>query len=155
MPESCHAAPADSRRIFHGALRNAARYGKMSIILSGVCEFMENDRVFQMDFGRIYGLLLDKAVRKGRTRAEVDQVICWLTGYSEGELEELRSAAVSYGDFFRRAPLPHPNRTLIKGVVCGVRVEEVQAPLMREIRRLDKLIDELAKGRSMEKILRT
>lgn len=116
---------------------------------------MENDRVFQMDFGRIYGLLLDKAVRKGRTRAEVDQVICWLTGYSEGELEELRSAAVSYGDFFRRAPLPHPNRTLIKGVVCGVRVEEVQAPLMREIRRLDKLIDELAKGRSMEKILRT
>lgn len=116
---------------------------------------MSNDKVFQMDFGKIYGFLLDKAVRKGRTKDEVDEVICWLTGYSVTELEEARSASVCYGDFFRSAPLPNPNRILIKGSVCGVRVEEIEDPLMREIRYLDKLIDELAKGRPMEKILRS
>lgn len=115
---------------------------------------MSNDKVFQMDFGKIYGLLLDKATRKGRTKAEVDEVICWLTGYCATELEKARSSSVYYGDFFRNAPHPNPNRTLIKGVVCGVRVEEVEDPLMREIRYLDKLIDELAKGKPMEKILR-
>lgn len=115
---------------------------------------MSNNKVFQMDFGKIYGLLLNKAVKKGRTKDEVDQVICWLTGYSAAELEESCSNAVCYGDFFRSAPRPNPNRTLIKGVVCGVRVEEVEDPLMREIRYLDKLIDELAKGKPMEKILR-
>ena len=98
--------------------------------------------------------MLNKAARKGRTKAEVDELICWLTGYSVAELEESRSASVCYGDFFRNAPHPNPNRTLIKGVVCGVRVEEVEDPLMREIRYLDKLIDELAKGKPMEKILR-
>lgn len=115
---------------------------------------MSSEKIFQMDFGQIYGLLLDKAARKGRTKAEVDEVICWLTGYSAAELEEARSAAVRYGDFFRSAPRPNPNRALIKGVVCGVRVEEVEDPLMREIRCLDKLIDELAKGKPLEKILR-
>ena len=115
---------------------------------------MNNDRVFQMDFGKVYGLLLDKAVRKGRTKAEVDEVICWLTGYSPAQLEAFRSADLRYGDFFRGAPRLNPNRTLIKGAVCGVRVEEVEDPLMREIRYLDKLIDELAKGKQMEKILR-
>ncbi len=115
---------------------------------------MNNDRVFQMDFGKVYGLLLDKAVRKGRTKAEVEEVICWLTGYSPAQLEAFRSADLRYGDFFRGAPRLNPNRTLIKGAVCGVRVEEVEDPLMREIRYLDKLIDELAKGKPMEKILR-
>ncbi len=115
---------------------------------------MTNDKIFQMDFGKIYGLLLDKATRKGRTKAEVDEVICWLTGYSTVELEEARSTSVRYGDFFRSAPQLNPNRTLIKGVVCGVRVEEVEDPLMREIRYLDKLVDELAKGKPMDKILR-
>jgi len=115
---------------------------------------MDNEKVFQMNFEKIYGLLLDKAVRKGRTKAEVDEVICWLTGYSAAELEEARAASVRYGDFFRSAPLLNPNRALIKGVVCGVRVEEVADPLMREIRYLDKLIDELAKGKPMDKILR-
>ncbi len=105
---------------------------------------MSNDKVFQMDFGKIYDLLLNKDGKKDRTKAEVDKVICWLTGYSMAELEKSRSNAVRYGDFFRNAPQLNPNRTLIKGVVCGVRMEDVEDPLMREIRYLDKLIDELA-----------
>lgn len=115
---------------------------------------MSNDKVFQMDFGKVYGLLLDKAARKGRTKAEVDEVICWLTGYSPKQLEAFRFTSLRYGDFFCNAPQPNPNRMLIKGVVCGVRVEEIEDPLMLEIRYLDKLIDELAKGKPMEKILR-
>ena len=115
---------------------------------------MNNDKVFQMNFGKVYGLLLDKATRKGRTKAEVDEVICWLTGYSPEQLEAFRPAGLCYGDFFRKAPQPNPNRVLIKGVVCGVRVENVEEPLMQEIRRLDKLVDELAKGKAMDKILR-
>ncbi len=116
---------------------------------------MSDHKVFQMSFAKLYDLLLNKAVRKGRTQAEVDEVICWLTGYSASELEKARSTEVCYGDFFRNAPRLNPNRALIKGAVCGVRVEEVEDPLMREIRYLDKLIDELAKGKAMEKILRT
>jgi len=116
---------------------------------------MSGHKVFQMSFAKIYGLLLNKATKKGRTRIEVDQVICWLTGYSESELESLRESDISYGDFLRQAPQPNPNRTLIRGVVCGVRVEEIEDPLMREARYLDKLIDELAKGKPMGKILRT
>ena len=115
---------------------------------------MDNEKVFQMNFGKIYDALLNKATKKGRTKAEVDEVICWLTGYSPQQLEAFCSTAASYGDFFRNAPHPNPNRALIKGVVCGVRVEEIEDPLMREIRYLDKLIDELAKGKSMDKILR-
>ncbi len=115
---------------------------------------MNNDKIFQMDFGKVYGLLLDKAARKGRTKTEVDEITCWLTGYSPEQLESFRFANLCYGDFFRNAPQPNPNRVLIKGVVCGIRVEEIEDSLMREIRYLDKLIDELAKGKSMEKILR-
>ena len=115
---------------------------------------MDNEKVFRMNFGKLYDALLNKAVRKGRTKAEADEVICWLTGYSTEELEKARASDLCYGDFFRNAPALNPNRTLIKGVVCGVRVEEIEAPLMREIRYLDKLIDELAKGEPMEKILR-
>ena len=116
---------------------------------------MSDHKVFQMSFAKLYGLLLNKAVRKGRTQAEVDEVICWLTGYSATELERLWESETTYGEFFRQAPQLNPNRALIRGVVCGVRVEEVEDPLMREARRLDKLIDELAKGKPMEKILRT
>lgn len=116
---------------------------------------MGEHKVFQMSFAKIYDLLLNKAAKKGRTQVEVDEVICWLTGYSAPELERLRETDTTYGDFFRQAPQPNPNRALIRGVVCGVRVEEVEDPLMREARYLDKLIDELAKGKPMEKILRT
>lgn len=115
---------------------------------------MENEKVFQMDFGKVYGLLVNKAVRKGRTEAEVREAVCWLTGYGEEDLERARTEGVCYGDFFRNAPRPNPDRTLIRGVVCGVRVEEVADPLMREIRYLDKLVDELARGKPMEKVLR-
>ena len=115
---------------------------------------MDNEKVFQMNFGKIYDALLNKATKKGRTKAEVDEVICWLTGYGTEDMEKARAAGLCYGDFFRNAPALNPNRTLIKGVVCGVRVEDIEDPLMREIRYLDKLIDELAKGRPMEKILR-
>lgn len=115
---------------------------------------MNNEKVYQMDFARIYRLLVDKAVKKGRTQEEVNEVIRWLTGYDQPQLEEMLQKPVSYGDFFRSAPHPNEKRSLIKGVVCGVRVEEVQEPLMREVRYLDKLVDELARGKAMEKILR-
>ncbi len=115
---------------------------------------MENEKVYQMSFSKVYPLLLGKALKKGRTKDEVDQVIRWLTGYGQEALEEMAEKQVSYGDFFRNAPRLNENRELIKGVVCGVRVEEVKEPLMREIRRLDKLIDELAKGKPLDKVLR-
>ena len=115
---------------------------------------MENEKVYKMEFSKIYPLLVNKAVRKGRTKEEVDEIIRWLTGYSQKELEELAGTSIGYGDFFRNAPSPNENRKLIKGVVCGGRVEEIQEPLMQEIRYLDKMVDELAKGKSMDKILR-
>lgn len=115
---------------------------------------MGNEKVYGMSFAKIYPLLMNKAVKKGRTSDEVNQVICWLTGYSVREIEKAVSEGVSYKEFFEQAPELNPNRKLIKGVVCGVRVEEVDEPLMQEIRYLDKLIDELAKGKAMEKILR-
>ena len=115
---------------------------------------MSNEKVYKMKFSKIYSLLVDKAVRKGRTKDEVDEIIRWLTGYSQAELEEMLDSAINYEDFFGNAPELNENRTLIKGVICGVRVEDIEDPLMREIRYLDKLVDELAKGKSMEKILR-
>ncbi len=115
---------------------------------------MSNEKVYKMEFSKIYPLLVNKAVRKGRTKDEVDEIIRWLTGYSQTELEELLDTVINYEDFFSNAPKLNENRKLIKGVICGVRVEDIEEPLMREIRYLDKLIDELAKGKSMEKILR-
>ena len=115
---------------------------------------MNPEKLYQMPFGQLYPLLVNKAVKKGRTAEEVDQVICWLTGYEASELKKAAAGGVSYGDFFRNAPRPNPNRKQIRGVVCGVRMEDIQEPLMREIRYLDKLVDELAKGKAMEKILR-
>lgn len=111
--------------------------------------------VTQMPFAKLYPLLVAKAERKGRTREEVDQVTTWLTGYTAGDIVRLEQSTVSYGDFFRNAPILNPNRTRITGKICGIRVEEIEDPLMREIRYLDKLVDELSKGKAMEQILRT
>lgn len=113
-----------------------------------------NNRVFAMKFAKVYPLYIQKAERKNRTKEEVDQIICWLTGYSHAELDGQIEDENDFETFFSQAPAMHPNRSLIKGVICGVRVEEIEDPLMQEIRFLDKLIDELAKGKEMEKILR-
>ena len=110
--------------------------------------------VTEMAFAKLYSLPVTKAEKKGRTREEVDQVTAWLTGYTPEELARLEQSDMSYGDFFRSAPAMNPNRTLITGKICGVRVEEIEDPLMRDIRYLDKLVDELAKGKAIEKILR-
>ena len=115
---------------------------------------MENEKVYQMKFAKIYELLVNKAVRKDRTKEEVDEIIRWLTGYKQEELDRMSVSEIGYGEFFQNAPELNENRKKIKGVVCGVRVEEVEEPLMQEIRYLDKLVDELAKGKRMEKILR-
>lgn len=115
---------------------------------------MGNEKVYQMDYSKVYHLLVSKAEKKGRTRQEVDEVIRWLTGYNQPELEEMLKRPVTYGDFFLNAPELNENRKLIKGMVCGIRVEDIEEPLMQEIRYLDKLVDELARGKAMDKILR-
>ncbi len=111
-------------------------------------------RVYAMPVASVYPAYLAKAEKKGRTRAEVDQIFCWLTGHSQASLEDQLAKKTSLEDFFAKAPRLNPSRSLITGVVCSVRVEDIEEPLMREIRYLDKLIDELAKGRPMDKILR-
>ena len=111
-------------------------------------------RVYKMSFASVYPLYVAKAEGKGRKKSEVDAVICWLTGYSQQELKEQLKKQTDFETFFKEAPQLNPSRALIKGVVCGVRVEDIEEPLMREIRYLDKLVDELAKGKAMEKILR-
>ena len=116
---------------------------------------MGNEKVFGMAFAKVYPLLISKAEKKGRTRDEVLAVTAWLTGYSHEAIESALAAEMTYGDFFRGAPAPNPARTMITGTVCGVRVEAIEDTLMREIRYLDKLVDELAKGKPMEKILRS
>ncbi len=112
-------------------------------------------RIFTMSFARVYPLYVAKAEKKGRKKSEVDAVICWLTGYTKRELARQLKQETDFETFFKEAPKLNPSRTLIKGLVCGIRVEEIQGPLMREIRQLDKLVDELAKGKAMEIILRT
>lgn len=114
---------------------------------------MAKHPIFTMPFAKVYPLYVQKAERKNRTKAEVDQIICWLTGYDQAGLAKQIALENDFETFFAQAPAIHPNSSLIKGVVCGVRVEEVDDPLMQKIRYLDKLIDELAKGKSMEKIL--
>ena len=115
---------------------------------------MAYEKVYNMSFGKTYPLLVNKAEKKGRTADEVNEVITWLTGYPAEEIEKAAVSDISYGDFFRQAPEMNPDRKRIKGVVCGVRVEDIEEPLMQDIRYLDKLVDELAKGKAMEKILR-
>jgi len=112
-------------------------------------------RIYTMSFASVYPEYVAKAKRKGRTQAEVDEIICWLTGYKQEELEAQLKKQTDFETFFAEAPQMNPSRTLIKGVVCGVRVEDIKEPTMREIRYLDKLIDDLAKGKTMDKILRT
>lgn len=115
---------------------------------------MENTRIFKMPFSSIYPLYIQKAEKKGRTKEEVDEIIFWLTGYDEHSLKQQIINEVDMELFFKQAPHINPNVSLIKGVICGYRVEEIENELMRQIRYLDKLIDELAKGKTMQKILR-
>ncbi|MBU4527773.1 MAG: DUF2200 domain-containing protein [Hoeflea sp.] len=115
---------------------------------------MEKHRIYTMSFASVYPLYVAKAEKKGRTKDDVDEILRWLTGHSQPGLEAELESQTDFETFFATAPRLNPSRTLIKGVVCGVRVEDVEEPTMREIRYLDKLIDELAKGKAMEKILR-
>jgi hypothetical protein len=115
---------------------------------------MPENRVYAIKFAGVYPLYVQKAERKNRTKEEVDRAICWLTGYSQAELQQQIEQGNDLETFFAQAPAIHPNSSLIKGVVCGIRVEEIEDPLMQKIRYMDKLIDELAKGKAMEKILR-
>lgn len=116
---------------------------------------MNSDRIFKMAFSKVYPLLVNKAERKGRTKEEVNEIIYWLTGYDQATLQEQLDKNVDYEAFFEQAPRMNPNASKIAGVVCGIRVENIEDPLMQKTRWLDKLIDELAKGKPMEKILRS
>jgi len=115
---------------------------------------MRRSSIFSMTFSKVFPLLVAKAEKKGRTRAEVYEAAAWLTGYTAEDLEQMMQSEISYGEFFEKAPCLNENRRLIKGSVCGVKLETIDDPLMLEIRYLDKLVDELAKGWPMEKILR-
>jgi hypothetical protein len=115
---------------------------------------VKTHRIFTTVFARVYPYYIAKAEKKGRKKAEVDIIICWLTGYNQRQLEALLKAQKDFETFFKEAPQLNPSRTLITGTICGVRVEDIQDPTMREIRYLDKLVDELAKGKELEKILR-
>ncbi|MDU5082140.1 hypothetical protein CIW83_15500 [Tissierella sp. P1] len=115
---------------------------------------MTKHNIYTMSVARVYPLYVTKAEKKGRTKTEVDEIIRWLTGYSQKELEMQLEKQIDLETFFAEAPQLNPSRDLIKGVVCGIRVEDIQEPTMQEIRYLDKLIDELAKGKAMDKILR-
>jgi hypothetical protein len=140
-----------------GALLAAcgSSYTRNASIVLALEEAMEKHRIFTMSFASVYPLYVQKAEKKGRKKQEVDEVICWLTGYSPRALAEQLERKKDFESFFREAPALHPNANKITGVVCGVRLEEIEDPLMRQIRYLDKLVDELAKGRPMDKILRT
>jgi hypothetical protein len=115
---------------------------------------MAEHKVFSMPFSKVYPMYIEKATRKGRTKDEVDQAICWLTGYEPSELQGQIASNADIRTFFAEAPAYQPNSHLITGVVCGVRVETVEDPLMKKIRQLDKLVDEIAKGKTMQKVLR-
>ncbi len=114
---------------------------------------MSNSRIYSMSFASVYPHYINKATKKGRTKDDVDEIIRWLTGYSQKELENQLEKQINFETFFTEAPKLNPARKMIKGVICGVRIEEITEPLMKEIRYLDKLIDELSKGKSIEKIL--
>lgn len=116
---------------------------------------MAKHRIYTTSFASVYPFYVAKAEKKGRTKAEVDQIISWLTGYGQKALDAQLKKQTDFETFFAKAPKLNPSRALIKGVVCGIRVEDIQEPLMREVRYLDKLIDELAKGKAMEKVLRS
>lgn len=114
---------------------------------------MDNEKVFNMSFAKVFPMLVTKAEKKGRTKAEVYTVTSWLTGYTEEQIDVASQSNITYGDFFRHAPRMNPDRENIKGSICGVKIENIDDPLMQDIRRLDKLVDELAKGKPMEKTI--
>lgn len=114
----------------------------------------KKQRIYGMSVASVYPFYVAKAEKKGRTKAEVDEIICWLTGYTQHDLEKVLSTETDFQTFFAQAPKMNPQRKLITGVICGIRVEDIKEPLMQEIRYLDKLIDELAKGKTMDKILK-
>lgn len=120
----------------------------------GQNEVMAQHRIYTMSVASVYPHYVAKAEKKGRTKSEVDEIFRWLTGYTQAALEAHLVAGTNFEQFFASAPRLHPDRVLVKGVICGVRIEEIEDPLMLEVRRLDKLVDELAKGKAMEKILR-
>ena len=124
------------------------------VLLDGKLRVMKKPRIYSMSFARVYPLYVDKAKKKGRTKKEVDEIIFWLTGYDQKGFKAQLKKETDFETFFKEAPKLNPKRKLIKGVVCGVRVQDIKEKTMREIRYLDKLIDELAKGKAMEKILR-
>ena len=124
-------------------------------IVRPVIQMTTKHPIFTTTVASVYPLYVAKAEKKGRKKSEVDAVICWLTGYSQQELEGQLKKQTNFETFFKEAPKLNPSRTLIKGVICGVRVEDIREPTMREIRYLDKLVDELAKGKAMDKILRS
>jgi hypothetical protein len=115
---------------------------------------MKTERLYAMSFAKVYPCYITKVEKKGRTKAEVDELIRWLTGYTQKQFEKQLEKGTDFETFFTKAPKPNPKRALIKGMICGVRIEEIKDKVMQEIRYLDKLVDELAKGRPMEKILR-
>ncbi len=115
---------------------------------------MAENRAYTMKFNETYPLYVNKAKRKGRTQEEVNEILCWLTGYTQESLQKKIKEVISMEAFFKKAPSPNPNRSLITGSICGVKIAEIEDPIMKEIRYLDKLVDELAKGKAMEKILR-
>ena len=115
---------------------------------------MNNEKIYNMQFSKIYPLLLNKVQKKGHTKEETDMIINWLCGYSVEDINNMLDSDITYREFFENAPLLNPNRKLITGTICKIKVEDIQDPLMQNIRYLDKLIDELAKGKQMEKILR-
>jgi len=139
-------------RLHHSTEKRSMESSNMNI-MKGVFH-MERPRIYSMSFSSVYPLYIQKAERKERTKEEVDEIIYWLTGYEERSLQEQIEQEVDMETFFKQAPNMNPNVVLIKGMICGYRVEEIEDELMRKIRYLDKLIDELAKGKAMEKILR-
>jgi hypothetical protein len=137
---------------YHGGIVEGNIQGRIKMLIDAE---KPKHQIYTMSFARVYPLLVSKAEKKGRTKAEVDEIIHWLTGYTQDDIMGLLEKQIDYETFFQEAPLLNPLRTGIKGVVCGVRVEDIKEPIMQEIRYMDKLIDELAKGKSMDKILRT
>jgi hypothetical protein len=142
------------RKAFKEAL-SSARFAAIGRSLGRLGGRMTKHRIYSVSVASVYPLYIAKAEKKGRTKAEVDEIICWLTGHSQETLDNQLARNANFEDFFAHAPQMNPSRSLITGAICGVRVENIQEPTMREIRYLDKLIDELSKGRAMAKILRT
>ena len=149
------ASASNAARIIAYQFWVVRRDSKFYILTSGL-EYMKqsNTRIYKMAFAGVYPHYVAKAEKKGRTKNEVDEIIVWLTGYSRKELQQHIDKKTDFENFFAKAPQLNPNVTKITGVICGYRIEEIEDPLMRKIRYLDKLIDELAKGKTMEKILR-